>query len=319
MVEAGGVGGDGQGLHRHADRGQRGPQVGLGVHRVHRAGGLDPAARRRTRPYASGDQGLTLRGIGQKGRADFEQIPHRRSRARRCARRPTPGWRAASDATGRDRRRSGSAAAARPASSPNRAACACAMKLKVTHSARPCAARVRRATRAAGLARGDRRAGDGGGARQRDGRNRIEAAQAQHFLDQVAFGLDRRGAGGGGLRAGGVEAGRLDRAPAWPRRRCARTGPIRSRWRRRVPGRRSRGVSSDATASSAGTSRPPNPARRSKRKVALRCQAGSAPAAVTALASPPHSRQHHLRWRPRSHRAAARDRCRARSAGGRRR
>ena len=74
------------------------------------------------------------------------------------------------------------------------------MKLNVTHSTRPGAASVRRASAVRccrGVSVGVRHRAF---ARQRDRRHGVQAAQAQHLLDQVAFRLDR-GAAFGRLRA----------------------------------------------------------------------------------------------------------------------
>ena len=64
------------------------------------------------------------------------------------------------------------------------------MKLKVTHSVRPCAARVRRTNSAANLLRRQRGQRNRRHARQRDRWNGIEAAQAEHLLDQIALRFD---------------------------------------------------------------------------------------------------------------------------------
>ena len=202
--------------------------------------------------------------------------------------------------------------------SPNSAASACAMKLKVTHSTRPCAARVRRAS-AVRACFGVSVAAAPGMRGQRDRRDRVEAAQAQHFLDQVALRLDLRAAlgrlrGDGGIerlrlfqrdRRGDVVApGRHGDGDARARRGCCTAKPRRS---------------SEATASSGGMSEPPSPAMRSKRSVAVAlpggCGAGLDDFARLAAAQ----FQDHRRGGLDRVAASARDRCRARTAGARRR
>ena len=163
------------------------------------------------------------------------------------------------------------------------------MKLKVTHSARPCAASVRRASATRCLMRGQCRERHRRDARQRDRRHRVEAAQPQHFLDQVAFRLDLRAAFGGLRRERGIERLRLVERRRAPRCRCARTAPRPSPVSRRGSAPRSRGVPA---------MRPPRPAecrsrrdRRCVRSAAWRRAARpvALPASVTAPGSPPHS------------------------------
>ena len=64
------------------------------------------------------------------------------------------------------------------------------MKLKVTHSAMPWAASVRRTSSVRVCFVVSVGSGSWWKARQRDGRHRIEAAQPQHFLDEVGFRFD---------------------------------------------------------------------------------------------------------------------------------
>ena len=213
------------------------------------------------------------------------------SRARRCAWPPAPAWRSASGATGRDRRRSGWSAAAPPAcrrTAPPRPA---AMKLKVTHSARPCAASVRRASavrtcrgvsvaaapapRAAARPAAPHR-GRAGAAPPRPGRTPASIVGA-------AFG------GLGGDRRDRASRRLVQRDPA-PRRRCARTAPRRSRWvasralHREAEAfqRGDRLVRRNVGAAEAGDA---------GRSAAWRALPGRrrAPASVTAPGSPPHS------------------------------
>ena len=170
---------------------------------------------------------------------------------------------------------------------PNSAACSCAMKLNVTHSASPAAASTRRAT-ARRVCRGVNVAGGtipltgrdtGGTASSPRSRNTSSirshsgSISARPAAAAASFSALKSGDGSSAvfaatsLRQGGT----------------ATVTASASRLTVRNPS-----LSSDATASSAGTSSPPRSRNRANRSVAVRCQAGSAPAATTSLGSPPH-------------------------------
>ena len=194
-----------QRLHRHAEGGQRRPQIGLGVHRIDRPRAATPSAaawcRRagRRRPDA-GRRGASTR----ERRPDLEQRRRRHSRARRCASPPAPASRSASAASWSRSAAIGLVRRSASGVAPNSAASA--VRHEAEGDALGQALRRQRAPRQRGalLLRRQRRRRHRRGARQRHRRHRVEAAQAQHFLDQVAFRLDL-GAAFGRLRRDGAD------------------------------------------------------------------------------------------------------------------
>ena len=170
--------------------------------------------------------------------------------------------------------------------SPNIAAVPAAMKAKDTHSSIPRAPSTRRASAVRACFGVSDGRGTGVATGKDTGGTCVEAADAQHLLHQVAFRLDLGAALGRRARPVGRQAGRLvevDRRAATSLRQDGTETVTRSALRASTP-KPSR--SRMPTASSGGTSAPPSPARRSKRKEALRRQSGSAPASTTSLASP---------------------------------
>ncbi len=194
------------------------------------------------------------------------------------------------------------------------------MKLKVTHSARPCAASIRRASAVrtwrgvsvgggTGAARGSETGGTASRPRRRStssirshsGSITAQPSAAARGARRVEVRrlLQRRSGAATSLRQDGTAT-----VTCVGVARAARAKPRRS---------------SDATASSGGTSAPPSAgqAGEAQRGVALpgRRRAGRDDRAGLAAAEV----EDHRASRPRSRRASARGRCRARSAGARRR
>ena len=161
------------------------------------------------------------------------------------------------------------------------------MKLNVTHSANPAAASTRRAT-ARRVCRGVSVAGgtipltgsDTGGTASSP-RSRSTSSIRSHS-GSISARPAAAAASFSALRSGEGSSAVL----AATSLRHAGTATVTDAASRRSV--RNPRLSSEATASSAGTSSPPRSRSRANRSVASRCQAGSAPAATTALGAPPH-------------------------------
>ena len=322
MIPAGRVGGHGQALHRQA-RARRAPSSAAAFASIapQRPARRQPGARGVCPASSAGRDRPAARPRSAEGRPDLEQRGSPAVRARRCGRRPAPGWRPGWAASGRGRTRSGSEPQRRVASPPNSAACA--LRHEAERHALQQPGRRQRAPgqRGADLARRQRRRrhrrGTAAARPAAPRRGRAGAAPPRPGPPPAPRRRSRPAAAATRLAA---EARRLVEQRSARRCRCARTArrPSRLRVARSCTAKPSR--SSAATASSAGTaSAAEGLAAARSAGWRVRCQAGSAPAATTSLASPPHRSMDHRVSPPRARPAAGPGRRRARSAGGRRR
>ena len=296
-------------LHRHAERRQHGERIGLGVHRVDRAGRLQPVARRvargagRRRPGA--DRPSSVDAV--KGGADLEQAAaSARAAGKSCAVPPTPGWRAVSAAARRGRPRSGWSIATkdrRHRISPPTSRVA--RKLNVTHSVSPWAARTRRASAVrplppeSGSGREWRRT-----ARQR---NRWNSCRGRAGGKPPPPG--RLPAPSAPTPAATASARALRQASA-TRSSAPAAGHVVAPGRHgdrhplgvsRLPNREPETLQRTRPPRPPARSTPPSVRSRENRRVASRCQSGSAPSAdTTSLAVAAAQLQHHARRQPRA-------------------